>query len=112
MGWIDATHQTWKLVVFVGWMLVAGLFILLLVASVQEVRWTPIGAVESAFGLVASGALALAWLLVSIRCPACGTRPVWRVLRTAEAHEWVKVLVSYEQCPACGDRGDRRGMPS
>ena len=27
MGWIDATHQTWKLVVFVGWMLVAGIFL-------------------------------------------------------------------------------------
>jgi endogenous inhibitor of DNA gyrase (YacG/DUF329 family) len=46
---------------------------------------------------------------LSIRCPACGAKVAWKVVRTAPAARWLHELRSLEACPGCGSAFPPRG---
>lgn len=56
-----------------------------------------------AFGLVGTGFAALIWLATTIRCPKCGAKPAWRVMRTAPHRTWFTDFLGLDHCPSCGE---------
>jgi len=68
-----------------------------------------LGVEELLVGLLSLG-LAVVGLVVfgrAVRCPRCGTRAVWQVLRTAPSDRWFGTLRKLQACPRCGDRAER-----
>jgi endogenous inhibitor of DNA gyrase (YacG/DUF329 family) len=52
----------------------------------------------------------MGWVLLTVRCPSCGTRIAWRAMREQKVGDWWPWLTSIVSCPACGSDG--RGAPS
>jgi rRNA maturation protein Nop10 len=46
-----------------------------------------------------------AWAAVSIHCPSCGTRLLWKALREQTLLEHERWLLSLDVCPVCGSDG-------
>jgi hypothetical protein len=60
------------------------------------------GRFELAVTFISIGASSLFWLCSSIRCPRCGKRPVWGILKTFDVSTWLVKLHAMERCPECG----------
>lgn len=101
-SWIVNTRQTWKLGVFYSLILAA---LLLIVAFILAVNGYMILGFASRFEIAVTfilvGASSLFWLCLSIRCPRCGKRPVWGMLRTVDVNAWLVKLHIMERCPTC-----------
>jgi hypothetical protein len=96
--WLAVTHQQWKgAVAVLGAVATLGSFAWF-VQGLDDDR--DLGAKLSAFA--ASGAFTVAWMLLAVRCPSCGHRPVWRLWRSGNANSWVARLLSLDRCPSCG----------
>jgi hypothetical protein len=102
VGWIARSGQQWKLHVFYCLLLVAVAAFWLFLDMVNRddsYSTTYVLTVTGAF--VLSAASALGWLILAIRCPRCGTRPVMSILRTADFNEWFVTLSTLVRCPKC-----------
>lgn len=110
-GWIGRTGQRWKLVI--GFILfVLGGMALIAMIVVTGAANEVIGGrsredliVLIGFALAAGGAGSFAWLLAAIRCPRCGSRPVWTLASKRGSSQWSTRLLSLEACPTCGFDG-------
>lgn len=40
--------------------------------------------------------------LLTVRCPQCGLRLLWRAMRTQPAGAWLAWLLRLKKCPGCG----------
>lgn len=102
-SWIADTGQLWKLWLFYLMILTT---IVLIVAFILAVNSYVIsdfaGRFELAISFILLGASALVWLCFSIRCPRCGKKPVWGILKTADVNSWLVKLHAIERCPECG----------
>lgn len=100
--WIVRTGQLWKLGLFYLMILTT---VLLIVAFILAVNGTMIsdfvGRFELAISFILLGIASLGWLCLSIRCPQCGNRPVWQMLRTVDANTWLVKLHTLERCSEC-----------
>lgn len=101
-SWLARTRQTWKLAVF---SLLIAVTLVLIVAFVLAVNgylgsgvW---GKFKLAVAFVLVGMSSLVWLCIAIRCPKCGKRPVWGMLRTIDANVWLVSLLAIDRCPSC-----------
>ena len=101
-SWIASTGQLWKLGLFYLMMLTT---VLLIVAFILAVNGAMIsdfaGRFELAISFILLGMGSLVWLCSSIRCPRCGSRPVWRMLRTVDVNTWLVKLHTMEHCSKC-----------
>jgi hypothetical protein len=101
-SWIGSTGQIWKLGLFYFMMLTT---VALIVAFILAVNGATIsnfaGRFELAISFVLLGVVSLVWLSLSIRCPKCGSRPVWRMLRTVDINSWLVKLHTMNCCPEC-----------
>ena len=102
-SWIDGTGQLWKLGLFYSMLLTTLVLIVVFilavngyVASGRTVR------IELAVTFALLGVSSLLWLCLSIRCPQCGNKPVWRMLKTVDFNTWLIKLHTMERCPECG----------
>lgn len=102
-SWIVCTGQLWKLGLFYLMILTT---IMLIGAFILAVNGYVIssfaGRFELAISFILLGASSLAWLCLSIRCPRCGKKPVWGILKTADVNSWLVKLHAIERCPECG----------
>ena len=99
--WFRRTGQSWKLGVFWGLFLVGAALLILFVLSVNGVVS---GQVELSLSAVATMFAALAWLATSVKCPHCGARPVWHIIKTAPAGDWLTRVHCLKTCPICDCR--------
>lgn len=103
--WISATHQIWKFRVF-HVLLVCNWAIL--IAFVMRVNDRIVGSfTEGQLGalFIVSGASMLGWLIVAVRCPQCGFRPTWEILKSTDSNGWYRRLRRMSRCPRCGNLG-------
>lgn len=101
-SWIANTGQLWKLSLFYLMMLTTVLLIVVFISAVNGATITNFaGRFELAISFILLGVASLAWLCFSIRCPRCGSRPVWKMLRTVDVNAWLVKLHSMERCPEC-----------
>ncbi len=96
--WLMATGQRWKLNVF---LLLSALALLLFVGMAVAVAWPGFYLLPIAGAVVAS--LAFAWLALSIRCKACGSRPAMLTMLAQKSSNWYVELTRSETCPVCGE---------
>ena len=101
MAWISATRQRWKLYAFYALTFVCFVLQANFMADVNDTPFLPVKGFMAATAFIAAGVCAFAWLIVSIRCSACGFRPVWSILRSAPASRWFLSLLALERCPRC-----------
>ena len=91
-----ARPQLWKLYVGFG-----ALFLSFIVNSTGLFGQRAWAALLSAV----IAAVALLWLIFSIRCPSCGLSLFWYAMTRRRASEVQVWAVKVEQCPRCGSRG-------
>ena len=108
--WLVVTGQRWKFRLgFVASMASLGLFAL----AILEINGVPLSPrIQSPRSFIAAmtvGALAFAWLVLSVRCGQCGGYPTWFLMRSAPASRWVTILLAAPGCPACGRRPEQAG---
>ncbi len=105
-SWIARSGQTWKLYVFYALILATIVLIGMFIAAVNGMEIFPgVGQVGLAMLFVVGGFGALLWLANSIRCPQCGERVAWTIIRNSNAGAWLPDLLSMTACPGCGGEG-------
>lgn len=103
-SWIRRSGQLWKLVTFALLGSVSFASFVAMVLTINGVKLVPLGEGALAFVGVIVGTADFAWLCLSIRCPRCGARPAWKILRTSSVNSWFVELCSMTACPACGEQ--------
>lgn len=98
---IGRSGQGWKFTL--GWLLVLGAGLLLLVSSAPHDAADGFAA-AAAGAMVASIAVAVA-VTLSLRCPDCRARWIWIALSRQDHNAWVGWLRTLQACPVCGYRG-------
>ncbi len=93
-SYLSQTGQLWKLQIGLVGLIAGGILAL----ADWFYRWefaflcTTVG--------IALGLCSLVWLILSIRCPTCRTRLVWRAMSRAKHNRWLFALSS-SICPVC-----------
>lgn len=100
-SWLVRTGQHGK--VFAAFLLM-GVSFCLLIAQAFSLWPGPL----SQTILLASFAAWLFILLVLVRCPACGGKPMRKLLFKCDSVNFVQMLLRSECCPDCGDDGRGR----
>jgi hypothetical protein len=52
-------------------------------------------------GFTVLAALLFGWAMLSVRCPRCGVRLLWKAAREHSPGEWLRWLGELRRCPAC-----------
>lgn len=88
--WLVQTNQVWKVNLF--FMLIGGCLILHFV-----------GFMDSNFELlqVVMFFMSLLWLLISVKCPNCGRRPMLQLIKTTPITRFVQSIYMFKKCPFC-----------
>lgn len=95
---ITTSGQLWKLYVSLG---LAAFGAICTMVGVSSMHWT-----SSLFVFVVFGGL-LMWIgglvaaVVSVRCPRCGCRFIWREMKQLEAEEWFRRAFEAWTCRRC-----------
>lgn len=100
-SWLGATRQRWKLWTanVIG---VAGTIASLVLLQSGN------GSAETYGFLVAPGAMLVALaILWSVRCAACGYRPVIQAVADMPLTKWASHVLAMSICPGCGETGPR-----
>ncbi len=105
----DKSRQLWKLRFTVLWCPIA--FVLLGVATTSGL----LSSLEGRVGVLTAVSdfllLGLSlWGVITIRCPSCKTRIVWKAIREKNPGDCWPWLTSLARCPVCGSEGDVRQM--
>ena len=100
--WLVKTNQTWKLLVSFLLIFLSGLFFIMLLLAVNK-AWVSegFGELELELASIIFGISSLIWLCQSIRCPECGYKPAWTIIKTSSANEWLGKISKMEHCPVC-----------
>lgn len=100
--WLIKTNQIWKFLTFLLLMFLAGSVFIAMITVVNKF-WAPDFVDEFELGLtsVILGFGSLIWFCLSVKCPHCGYKPVWPILRSAPAGEWLARIVKLMECPSC-----------
>jgi hypothetical protein len=102
-NFLARTRQMWKLrVVALSCVTAAALFLATTALARSESRW-----IVNTLPMVATllGVLVF-WGVLTVRCPACGARLLWKAAREQTPDSWWPWLSSLQTCPACGAVGD------
>lgn len=95
-SFLARTRQLWKLNIALVVMAI-GLFIVFGVVN----GTLPAEGMAVVAGL-SLGLAGMGWLFLSIRCPNCHDRVLWKAARTRGAGNWLGRLLQESTCPSCG----------
>jgi hypothetical protein len=105
--WLVTTGQAWKFWLATS-MAGLGLFLLALFVwcindpNAKIFVKTGIDEVQIGAAFLFVGISAFLFLILSIRCPACKKRPVYRIMSSSGINEWLTFLITSDHCPICG----------
>ncbi|MBI5024954.1 MAG: hypothetical protein HZC18_08190 [Candidatus Omnitrophica bacterium] len=93
--WFQRTNQTWKIGIFL---------VLLFLSPIGFFVWISMENQNSALLLgTVSGIISIIWLTQSIKCPKCGYKPIWSIMKSAPASEWFIKITNLKECPSCNE---------
>jgi len=97
--WLSSTGQGWKL--RLG-LVVFGVSAASLVTAVAIGERSDVGFGLGMFVFALLFMVAFVWINVAIRCPFCGARIIWLILRTRSHHDSLySAFHSLTSCPMC-----------
>ena len=100
--WLIRTHQAWKFFVFLAAIFLGITSFLAMIMVINDVQVLKgVGELELALISIFLGFGSLIWLSQSIRCPECGYKPAWSIIKSAPAGEWLGKISKLEHCPSC-----------
>jgi hypothetical protein len=97
-SFLSRTGQLWKLTAGILCMAV-GLAIIVTIVHFEVSSETGIPGVASGLAFTVGGFF---WMMLSIRCPSCKSRVIWKAARQNEASGWLAELLQKNTCPVCG----------
>ncbi len=97
---ISSSGQLWKLYLSLILSISGG--VLLLVAGMNAEELTPESSFLLVFGALSLMVIGLLGGGLSVRCPKCGAKLLWKAISEAPASRWLHWLVTLSQCPVCG----------
>ena len=105
-SWLVKTGQTWKLktsIVIGIFDLVLFLLVIWSISSPSNMFLSYTGFtqlnVDTVFLLF--GLMLFYFLFWSIKCPSCKKRIGYHIIKTTDINNWLKVLISFDNCPNC-----------
>jgi len=102
---LTRTRQMWKLhVVALSWVVATALCLAEIALARVEPRWI----VDTLPTIAAFLGLFVAWGVLTVRCPSCGTRLLWKAALEQRPGSWWLWLSSLQTCPVCGAVGDEQ----
>jgi len=100
---LAASKQVWKLGVVAAASL-TGLALLGWDVATQSDSG-PAGGLAAPLGGLALAFSSLLWGAVSIQCPVCHQRLLWKAIRERSPTDWLTWLLTLTKCPGCEARG-------
>jgi endogenous inhibitor of DNA gyrase (YacG/DUF329 family) len=97
---LSSSGQLWKLYLSLILIILGG--VLLLVAGMNTEQLTPGSGFLLVFGAFSLMAIGLLGGGLSVRCPKCGAKLLWKAISEAPASRWLHWLVTLSECPVCG----------
>lgn len=97
-SYLRKSRQVWKLMTAMALMAI-GLYLTVVLSRDADSYQRGLLCV---FGGLTLGLGAMIWLIVSVRCPRCHARLIWRAATTREARDWLGELLRSGTCPSCG----------
>lgn len=97
-SFLTRSRQLWKLLTA---MLVMAFGFYLTVGLSRQAGSSTRGLLCFFGGLFLSFA-AMIWVALSVRCPKCGARLIWRAATTHGVGDWLGDLLRSGTCPSCG----------
>jgi hypothetical protein len=94
------SNQAWKLQAM--FLAISVSAVLMIFAKWQIDALTPESFTAVMLSGVAIGLSGLAFACLTIKCPHCETRWLWRAVSKQHSGNWLHWLQSQESCPACG----------
>ena len=91
---LKRTNQAWKLRIMYGGLVVAGALMVLGRSMTERLTTEQVVAITLSGVLV--GLASLAFACLGIRCPACKSRWLWRVVSTEKSGDWLLSLRSQQ----------------
>lgn len=101
-SWIAKTGQTWKVLVFYLLMITTVGMLGGFIMAMNGRTFNSLGKHEFILFFVLAGMCALIWLIVSVRCSSCGSRPVYGIMNNSDVNAWLIKLHTVQSCPTCG----------
>lgn len=102
--WLIRTRQIWKLGVFMILMLLDIIIFFVFILATNKIwKFEGISVLRFDLLFMLLGFGSLVWFTQVVKCPSCGYKPVWPILRSAPASEWLRRIVKLQRCPSCED---------
>ncbi len=103
--WLIKTNQVWKFLIFSFLMFLGMTSFFAMIMVINEIwKFEKVNDIHLSIGSVMLIFGSLVWLSQSIKCPHCGYKPVWPILRSAPASEWLARIVKLKECPSCSKK--------
>jgi hypothetical protein len=100
-AFLRSTGQMWKLIL--------GAIVLPIPTALWGLQYLrkirpdqPTSELVGGLAVLIAGALLIAGLLASVRCPKCHVRLVWKVFQAPEGLDAITSFLKLRSCPACG----------
>lgn len=100
-GIIQRTNQTWKLVILLIFIAIAGTVMLVSLANMNQLDKT--NTIAIVLGSVFVGITLFVILINMIKCPNCRAKWFWLAVSGQSSGNWFAWLVGLQQCPKCGE---------
>ncbi len=107
-SWLSRTHQSWKMYVFIVFGIIVGIIFICFIIKINNPSSFAEDEVEISLFYVCTSLLWFLWIIFAIKCPVCGKKIVWDILRKSPANRWLIILINLSACPNCGDTGDKK----
>ena len=104
-NWYARTSQTWKVNVWLAGFALSSAGLLWFFTHLDGAHLSDLQLTALGMGSAALGAFSFLWVSVAVKCPACGARVVWRILRTASISVWFIRVAELTRCPECSYKG-------
>ena len=113
-SWLVKTRQKWKFWLFLAFAGLDFIFFALMIWNINDPQGeifirTGIDQLQIRTAFLTLAIVTLAHLFLSIKCPACKKRPIYRLVSTSGINQWVTALATFKSCPVCGYSGNSDG---
>jgi hypothetical protein len=100
--WLIKTNQVWKVWIFTFLMFLGMIsFIAMIMITNKVWEFDKINDIHFSLASILLIFGSLVWLSQMIKCPHCGHKPVWPIIRGVPFNEWFVKIARLKECLSC-----------